>query len=94
MSPGQCSLYVFSILVHDMKLDVEGAAAQIGDGETLGKLLVTWKANMLDRPIACTKQFEHLKAKRGFEVDFFKKCVPGLHVWPYIFPKHDLNILA
>ena len=47
MSHGQCSLYVFSILVHDMKLDVEGAAAQIGDGETLGKLLVTWKANML-----------------------------------------------
>ena len=67
MSPGQCSLYVFSILVHDMKLDVEGAAAQIGDGETLGKLLVTWKANMLLKrsnclgtPVACTKQFEHL----------------------------------
>ena len=30
-----------------------------------------------------------LKAKRGFEVDFFKKCVPGLHEGPYIFPKHD-----
>lgn len=47
MSPGQCSLYVFSILVRDMKLDVEGAAARMGNAETLGKLLVTWKANML-----------------------------------------------
>ena len=33
-----------------------------------------------------------LKAKRGFEVDFFKKCVPGVHAWLYIFPKHDLVI--
>ena len=33
-----------------------------------------------------------LKGKRGFEVDFLKKCMPGLHAWPYIFPKHDLVI--
>ena len=35
---------------------------------------------------------DSLKAKRGFEVDFFKKCVPGVHAWLYIFPKHDLVI--
>ena len=34
----------------------------------------------------------NLKGKQGFGVDFFKKCVPGLHAWPDIFPKHDLII--
>ena len=33
-----------------------------------------------------------LTAKRGFEVDFFKKCVPCLHASPNIIPKHDLRI--
>ena len=33
-----------------------------------------------------------LKGKRGFGIDFFTKCVPSLHAWLYIFPKHDLII--
>ena len=37
-------------------------------------------------------RFKTLQAKRGLEVDLFKKCAPGLHAWPHIFPKDDLII--